>query len=280
MKMDRNRSGNKSPMIRRAFMMAVTAVISAAMLASCGSVKTDDEYSPQLEDVTVGSYSEGSEDSQYVTADLVFDREIAVTDEKCSDLRITISDERVKDDECELKAGDDKNTARIRISVDAVTKGILKIEPVEKGKGISSIRSADEKYAVQDFTLEALIPSGVSLSTVSSEPGKVVKSVDSVWNIRSIAWVGITENGELIPVSETRPLEMLDGYAAVHGHDFLVENDRDIAAGIVETLQNNYGAEYSISCFKNIITVEKQGSDEELDIDIYTYRKINGRSIK
>ena len=278
--MDRNKAGNRCAMIRRVFMAAATAVVSAAMLASCGSVKTDAEYSPQLEDVTVGSYSEGSEDSQYVTANLIFDREIAVTDEKCSDLRITISDERVKDDECELTAGDDENTARIKISVDAVTKGILKIGPVEKEKGISCIRSADEKYAVQDFTLEALIPSGVSLSTVSSEPGKVVKSVDSVWNIRSIAWVGITENGELVPVSETRALEMLDGYAAVHGHEFLAENDRDIAAGIVETLQNNYGGEYSVSCSKNIITVEKQGSDEELDIDIYSYRKINGRSIK
>ena len=91
--MDRNKAGNRCTMIRRMFMAAVTAVISAVMLASCGSVKTDDEYSPQLEDVTVGSYSEGSEDSQYVTADLIFDREIAVTDEKCSDLRITISDE-------------------------------------------------------------------------------------------------------------------------------------------------------------------------------------------
>ena len=278
--MDRDKSENICAMIRRMFMAAVTAVISAVMLASCGSVKTDDEYSPQLEDVTVGSYSEGSEDSQYVTADLIFDREIAVTDEKCSDLRITISDERVKDDECEFTAGDDENTARIKIPVDAVTKGILKIGPAEKEKGISCIRSADEKYAVQDFTLEALIPSGVSLSTVSSEPGKVVKSVDSVWNIRSIAWVGITENGELILVSETRALELLDGYAAVHGHEFLAENDRDIAAGIVETLQNNYGAEYSVSCSKNIITVEKQGSDAELDIDIYSYRKINGRSIK
>ena len=278
--MDRDKSENICAMIRRAFMMEVTAVISAAMLASCGSVKTDDEYSPQLEDVTVGSYSEGSEDSQYVTADLIFDREIAVTDEKCSDLRITISDERVKDDGCEITAGDDENTARIKIPVDAVTKGILKIGPAEKEKGISCIRSANEKYAVQDFTLEALIPSGVSLSTVSSEPGKVVKSVDSVWNIRSIAWVGITENGEEVPVSETRALEMLDGYAAVHGHEFLAENDRDIAAGIVEALQNNYGAEYSVSCSKNIITVEKQGSDAELDIDIYSYRKINGRSIK
>ena len=73
---------------------------------------------------------------------------------------------------------------------------------------------------------------------------------------------------------------MLDGYAAVHGHEFLVENDRDIAAGIVETLQSNYGDEYSISCSKNIITVEKRGSDEELDIDVYSYKKINGISMQ
>lgn len=280
MKATKQRAAGRKASMFRMITVTAAAAISMIVMTSCGSVGTDDEYSPQIEDVAVSAYNEGSEDSQYVTADLIFDRDIAVTDEKCSDLRITISDERVKDDECELMQGENENTARITISVDAITKGILKIEPADKEKGISCIRSADEKYAVQDFTLEALIPSGVSLSTVASEQGKIVKSVDSVWNIRSIAWVGITEDGELVPASETRPMEMLDGYAAVHGHEFLMENDRDIAAGIVETLQNNYGSEYSISCSKNIITVEKQGSDAELDIEIYTYRKINGRSVK
>lgn len=72
---------------------------------------------------------------------------------------------------------------------------------------------------------------------------------------------------------------MLDGYAAVHGHEFLVENEDDIAENITETLSNNYDSKYSFSCEKNRVTAEKKGSDAKLDIEIYTYKKINGELV-
>lgn len=253
----------------------VVLVMAMMLMASCGSAKTDEDLSPRLDDIRLDSYNENSIDSQWVTVDLIFDRPIAVEDDKCENLRITIAGERVQDNEYTLIAGDQDNIARLKISVEAITKGVLKIEKEKADKAIDGIRSIDGKYAVWDFTVEALIPSGVTLSTVESGAGKVVKSVDSYWNIRSIAWVGLTENGEVVPVSETRELENLDGYAAVHGHEFLTENERDIAASIVETLKNNYGPEYSFSCDGNKITVTKAGSDVDLDIDIYSYKKVN-----
>lgn len=261
--------------------LAILIVLCAVCLtfASCGTAKTDADYSPHLEDINVDSYSEGTEESQYVTADLIFDRRIAVTDEKCDSLRITIADQRIHEDEYTLEQGEKGNTARLKISVNAITKGVLKIQKEKEDEAISEIRSKDKEYAAWDFSAEAIIPSGVMLSTAASENGKVVKSVDSFWNIRSIAWVGLTEDGQLIPVSETRPLEMLDGYAAVHGHEFLMENEDDIAESITETLRNNYGSEYSFSCDKNFVTVEKKDSDTKLDIEIYTYKKIDDKLI-
>ena len=269
-------------MIKKFFnILIILSILCTACLTftSCGTAKTDAEYSPRLENINVDSYSEGTEESQYVTVDLIFDRQIAVTDDKCDSLRITIADRRIGDDEYTLEKGDENNTARFKISVRAITEGILRIQPVKEDKSVSEIRSDDKKYAVWNFSAEAMIPSGVTLSTAESGNGKVVKSVDSFWSIRSIAWIGLTENGELIPVSETRPLEMLDGYAAVHGHEFLVENEDDIAENITETLSNNYDSKYSFSCEKNRVTDEKKGSDAKLDIEIYTYKKINGELV-
>ncbi|MBO5460992.1 MAG: hypothetical protein J5983_04260 [Ruminococcus sp.] len=268
---------------KRGVILGVTCLIVVLVIVIgvlVRQVKVDEEHSPQLTDVEVTSYNEGSEESQFVQVDLIFDREIKLASETCKNLRITISGNRVQEGEYSLQAGENEQTAQLVISVDAITEGILKIEKL-KAKGIiSEIRSTDSKYAAQDFSVEAIIPSGVILSTVESEEGKVVKNVDSVWNIRSIAWIGLLENGELIPVSETRTLEMLDGRAAVHGHEFLMENEKDIAKAIVETLENNYGTEYQFSCDGTQVTVEKLGSDVQLDLEIYQYKIINGETVQ
>lgn len=253
--------------------------IAMLTLSSCGQASVDAEKSPHLADIKLTSYSENTEDTQYVQVDMIFDKDIAVVDDKCESLRITIADERIGEDEYTLTSGEDSQTATIKISVNAVTKGVLKIDKLKENQTISEIRSADEKYAAADFSVEAIIPSGVTLSTTESATGHVVKNVDTFWNIRSIAWVGITENGELVPVSETRQLEMLDGYAAVHGHEFLMEDQSDIAASIAEVLKQNYGSEYTVSSQKNTITVDKAGSDVTLDVVIYQYIKINDRLI-
>lgn len=257
-------------------MLVLSAIVALGIsLLSCGSAKINAEHSPRLENATIGSYSRDTESSQYVEVDLIFDRDITVVDDKCESLRITIADERVQEDEYTLTQGNESNIARLTINVEAITKGVLRVEKEKEEAVISEIRSSDGEYAADDFSLEGMIPSGVTLSTVESEAGRVVKSVDSRWNIRSIAWVGLVENGKLVPVSETRSLEMLDGYAAVHGHEFLMEDEEDIAESITDVLRSNYGNEYSFSCDGNRVTAEKANSDAELDIDIYGYMKIN-----
>ncbi len=247
---------------------------------SCGSKATVKEgESPKLVNVRISSYNEGTETSQYVRAELIFDKDISIASDTAKSLRITIADERIKEDEYTLTMGEDGRTAEFTISVEAITEGILKIGKAEKADVIYDILSADGSFASEDFTVEGIIPSGVILSSVDSQPGKVTKQVDSSWNIRSIAWIGISENGTLIPVSETQKLEMLDGYAAVHGHEFLMEDEDDIAKKMVEVLQNNYGSEYTFSQNGNQVTVEKADSEDTLDIVIYQYLKIDGQRV-
>lgn len=256
------------------FLLMWTVVICV----SCNSAKVHSEYSPCLVDVQLQSYNNGSEESQFVQVDLIFDREIAVVSEKFENLKILIAGNRIKEDAYTLEQGEDENTARITISVQAVTTGVLSLEKTDNV--ISEIRSADKKYSVQDFSVETIIPSGVSLSTVESEVGKVVKSVDSSWNIRSIAWIGIFENGELVEGTQTQELESLDGYSAVHGHEFLVENENTIAKEIVDVLEKNYPSEYGFCCDKNRITIEKKNSLDTLDLVIYQYTKINQKNVE
>lgn len=161
-------------------------ILACLLCAGCGP-KTNSELSPSLVSASVSSYSEDTEDSQYVQVDLRFDKEISVASQSAESMRITIAGERVREDECTLSAGEDSQTAVLKISVDAITKGVLEIQRSEKADTISDIRDADGKYAVLDFTVQAIIPSGVTLSDVSSGDGRVVKNVDSAWNIRSIA---------------------------------------------------------------------------------------------
>lgn len=220
--------------------------------------KINNKVWPELISAELSSYHEGSEETQYVQVDLKFNRKISISDSLKDTLRITIGGNRVKDNQYVLKRSEeDESTVILLISVEAVTNGIIKIQ------------------SEKDFTLEAIIPSGITLSTIKESAGTVVKQVDSTWAIRGIAWIGLTEDGALIPVSETDNAEMLDGYAAVHGHEFLMLQESDVAKQIVEVLEANYGEEYQFSCDKNQITVTKPGEDAALDIVNYQYLKIN-----
>lgn len=258
----------------------ITALIfmSALCLASCGKTVGVGEGSPVLESASIVSYCQGSEQEQYVQAELMFDRPISLAEETGGSLRITIAGNRMED--YTISPGEGENCAVITIPVNAVTESVLYIGKATGADSISDIRSGDGKYAARDFELEGVIPSGVTLSTVSSEPGKVVKNVESGWNIRSIAWVGLRENGQPVAVSETMPGEELDGYAAVHGHEFLIEDEADIAEKIVEVLEKNYGTEYSFSFDGTLVTAEKPGSTAALDVCVYQYIMINGNKVE
>jgi hypothetical protein len=237
------------------------------LLSLCGCAAKVGDGSPNLESVGISSYNNGTEDSQFVQVDLEFDREISLG--TTDSLRITVSGNRVQ--EYSLEMTENAQTARLTFPVEAVTEGVLYIG--KNGDTITDLCSADGTYAAADFEVQAIIPSGVTLSTVSSTGGQVTKSVDTAWSIRSIAWVGLYEDGELVP---TTGEEQLDGFAAVHGHEFLIEDQADIAEKILETLTQSYGEDYIFSQNGTEITIQKPDSDAVLDLCIYQYTEING----
>ncbi len=246
------------------------------LLSACGRKPVSQEHSPQLVSGEILSYNEGSEDSQFVKVNLVFDRDISVAEDMDS-LRVTISGERM---EGQIQMADEPNTASLVIPVKAITSGVLKIQKSEKADTIDSIRDSSGSYAAGDFQLEGLIPTGVTLSTVTSGNGKIVKQVDFAWSIRSITWIALSQNKELIPVLETHAGENLDGYAAVHGHEFLTDDVKDAAERITETLKNNYGEEYRFTCEDSVITAQRIDGEGALDIEIYQYLKIDGKDVE
>ncbi len=252
------------------------------LLSGCaGSMTTSEEESPNLIGASITSYNEGSLEEQYVNVELTFDRPIQVSEKSDDSLRITIAKERVAKDEYTLTRGEDETTAELLIPVEAVTTGVLEIEKSEKADVISDITDETGQYGANDFTLEGLIPSGVTLSTLSGGGTSVTKLVDTAWNIRSIAWVCITRDGEVIPAKGTDAEEELDGYVALHGHEFLDETPNVIATRLAELLEASYDPnEYAFSSSGNSVTLTVLNEDEAAyDIQVYEYLKINGEEV-
>lgn len=246
----------------------------------CGGAAPDAEQSPRLADFTVTSYNEGSEDSQYVAVHLQFDRPVTVRDSSPGSFRITIAGNRVKSADCRLAQSiDDARNITLTLKTTAITNGKLMIAPAEEGAGYREITSPDGRYLVQPFTRECLIPSGVTLETVSSIPGdgvkpaSVVKQVAGTWNIRSITWVRLLENGEVVPSGLPDSPEILDGAVAVHGDEFLTSDEELIAMDIASTLTDYFGEDYTFRSQGSQVIVEKKepAPDTTIDLQVYLY---------
>lgn len=264
----------------RAAIIGCFLLLACVALAGCGKGKTDSEKSPNLTGASISSYNEGSESKQYVKVLLDFDKEISVADKSKDSLRITIAKDRVKNEDYTIKQGENKKQAEVLISVEKVTKGTLEIQKSEKADCIEDITDASGTYAANDFDLEALVPSGVTLSNVAADDTSVTKQVDTAWNIRSIVWVCLTKDGQQVPIQESDDAEKLDGYVAVHGHEFLQDDEAAIAEKMVESLSRVYGESYSFTCDKNRVTAKAlNGETGSYDIAVYEYVKIDGKEV-
>jgi len=246
----------------------------------CGGPAPDAEQSPKLADFTVTSYNEGSEDSQYVAVHLHFDRPVAIQDGRPDSFRITIGGNRVKSADGRLtQSNDDSRSITLTVQTTAITSGKLLMVPAEENAGYREITSQDGRYLVQPFTIKCLIPSGVTLKTMSSRPGDgvkpacVVKQVTGTWHIRSITWVRLLENGKVVPSGLSDSPEVLDGAVAVHGHEFLSSNEDIIAMDIADTLKDYFGGDYTFRSQGSQVIVEKKEPtpDTTIDLQVYLY---------
>lgn len=242
--------------------------------SGCGKAIVSEEGSPQLKTVSIRTYNNGSESSQFVEVTLTFDRDVLVGGKPLVNMRVTIHETRYESIEA---AQDDASSVVLTIPVTAVTKGTLSITEEKAGKGYEGITDSTGKYAARPFTVDALIPSGITLADTDETNGDgFVKEVQGIWNIRCITWLVLLENGEPVMAEESSELDGLDDAVAVHGHDFLTSDTAMIAENIVDTLNDRYGNTYIFRCAGTRIYGSKldESSDAKLDLQIYTYMRI------
>jgi len=247
----------------------MTAVLLG--ISGCGSVRISEEESPKLNNVIIQTYNNGSESSQFVEVTLQFDRKIAVKKKILSNMKVTISGTRMSDITASKTADED---ITLNIPVTAVTKGILSIAEEKEGKGYSGITESSGHYNVRTFSVDAIIPSGISLADTQETNGTgFVKNVQGIWNIRCITWVKLLENGEAVPGEPCAELDELDDAVAVHGHDFLTSDTTMIAEDIVKALNDHYGSAYVFRQDGTRIYGNKldESDGTKLDLQIYTY---------
>lgn len=258
---------------RRAILPAVILSVIFA-LPGCGTVRTDTGGSPELVDISVTTGNDGTESGQYVDLTLDFDRDVTIGKKPLRNMEVTIAGERMKSITFSMAASD---KVTLSIPVSAVTRGNLEITETRSGKGYSGITDAEGRYAAMGFHLKTLIPSGVTLEdTGDSAPNRVVKDVKGVWNIRSITWIRLLDNGISAADGMNTESEEMDGAVAVHGHDFLTSDTETITNTIAETLNRHFGYAYVFRGEGTRIIGEKlDGSDSSvLDLEVYSYKSI------
>lgn len=254
-------------MNRRICLAGILICFILCMLTGCGN-KVVEGVSPTLTDYTLEGECEGDESSQFVVLTLQFDREIAYDENFADDLRITIADIRQKSEDFQISQ-DTADSITLKIPVTAITTGNLHLEPLKKDEPLTGIYDKTENAPAYPFIIDAIIPSGVELEEVSSDIGTVSEKVVSAWDIRSITWVQLWVDNELVQPVANDNLEVLDGAVAVHGHDFLISDEFAVAEEIAETLQGFYGDEYKFTAQNDIVTVSTTGNAKTLELKIY-----------
>jgi hypothetical protein len=208
-----------------------------------------------MESVDISSYNEGA-DAQYVEIELGLDREADANGVKP---KIKIAGENVRADAIEISAAD--KTLTLTLHVDKIREGNLTLKLSDKDGS---------------QTLDALIPSGVELRQVAKDDTSVTVEVTHVYDIRGIAWVRFTDGGAPVGGSLLNGADERDGAIAVHGHEFLQDDEYDIAANLAETLTSHFGDRYVFEADGKKVTAKKTGgTNADLIIAIYSYAELS-----
>jgi hypothetical protein len=152
-------------------------------------------------EVSAGAHGAG--DGSQVRLGLLFDQPVAFSEDLKKELRLVIGGNRIKDGACAL-AQSAPERLDLLISAGAVTSGRLTLAPAEETDRLRRLTSEDGKYAAAAFSIDCLIPSGLTLETLSQiegsgqEAASVTLRVSSTWTHRGIAWIHLLRDGEIV----------------------------------------------------------------------------------
>jgi hypothetical protein len=241
-----------SKYLRRFWISVLTLALLVFVLAGCadGNAGRDKDAPANLESVHLSSYNEGTSETQYVVMELAFDKQIKAYK---SPPKIRIANENVKSENVAMETNG--TALKITIHVDKIREGNI------------TLKLGDGKKAQ---TIEALAPSGVTLETTREENGSVTVEVTHGFNIRGIAWVLFTDEGLPVQDSLLNGADERDGAIAVHGHEFLQDDEYDIAANLAQTLASHFGDRYEFAADGKTVTARSQtNAGAKLGIGIY-----------
>jgi hypothetical protein len=278
---------SKHKILTKKVCAALLAVVVSAVpaLAGCGGSVLSESESPELAARDVRTETDG--DGIFAVLRLVFDRPVSVSEGLADELRITVGGTRVKSEEISVETPEG-NVAELRFPIGAVSSGKLELSSAGED-AVRGVTSADGKYAAKPLRVNCLIPSGVTLETVSREAGdgetgaSVTVRVLSVHDHRGIAWIRLTKDG--LPVApdgappssgggdgagDTHGTEIMDNAFAVHGHDYQWETNETVAKAIAEAVNRHCAGRYSAVSDGDTVTVTG-GGPADLDLGIYLY---------
>lgn len=251
-------------------MLIVLICILTAMCTGCGGAAEPGDHSPVLNSCTLRGECSGGERDQRIIADLSFDRAVSFDENLAEQLRIVVGGQRIDDGDVAI-VQNGENGIEITVPVVQVNDGMMEITNAPDSEVLSGLTDKEGKNCVEKLEIEQLIPSGASVSTVEETAGRVVYQVDSVVTHRSIIWLRMYRNGEMIPPDDTDTTDVMDSAVAVHEHEFLWATPESTASDMAEVINSFYSSGLEASADGKCLTIrEKNGGQSSLKMEIYT----------
>ena len=250
--------------------LIVLICILTAMCTGCGGAAEPGDHSPVLNSCTLRGECSGGERDQRIIADLSFDMAVSFDENLAEQLRIVVGGQRIDDGDVAI-VQNGENGIEITVPVVQVNDGMMEITNAPDSEVLSGLTDKEGKSCVEKLEIEQLIPSGASVSTVEETAGRAVYQVDSVVTHRSIIWLRMYRNGEMIPPDDTDTTDVMDSAVAVHEHEFLWATPESTASDMAEVINSFYSSGLEASADGKCLTIrEKNGGQSSLKMEIYT----------
>lgn len=268
----------------RKYKVFITAILIIFLFSGCGNNYGDIKDAPKMKKYVVETSNNGSDNSQFVTLFVTYDRPISVKKDTLKGLNVNIGGNKITNSNC-IASIDKKNkdNLMIKISVDGITSGEMTIDASDNNGRLYSVTDESGKSSAVFNKIHCLVPTGLKLKTLESVTGdgknqaKVIKQVISTWKVRGIAWILFSDNGKPVIIENKNATMQLNGAVAVHGHDFLTCNDKNAASDVVEVLKENFGAKYNFTASENKIIAQSKTLKKGENLDVQILSDLNNR---